>query len=60
MAAQYGTVQEDAMMQKTTIDKHEFIPRWDEHEKGFYCAVCGVLKEEHNKFDVRAEPKEPA
>lgn len=32
-------------------EKHKFAPRWDEHEKGYYCTVCGVLKEEHGMFD---------
>lgn len=32
--------------------RHKFIPRWDKHEKGFYCTECGVLKEEHGPFDL--------
>lgn len=32
------------------IEQHRFIPRWDKHEQGYYCVVCGVLKEEHAQF----------
>lgn len=33
------------------MDKHIFNPHWDEQEKGYYCTVCGVLKEEHGPLD---------
>lgn len=36
--------------------KHDFIPRWDKYEKGYYCKVCGTLKECHRIFDLD-EPK---
>lgn len=31
--------------------RHKFIPLWDQHEKDFYCQVCGVLKKEHGLFE---------
>lgn len=48
------------MKQEASIEKHVFIPRWDEHEKGYSCTVCGVLKEEHQQFEIPVEPKKPS
>jgi peptide methionine sulfoxide reductase MsrB len=48
------------MTQKKMTEKHEFSPLWDEHEKGFYCIVCGVLKEEHRQFEPDTKLEEPA
>lgn len=41
---------------KTPIDKHKFSPRWDDHEKGYYCTLCGVLKQEHGPFEIPTKP----